>query len=496
MNWPRPPRTLSVLVAVLLVILTGLGNLATRTEAAGGARRWSPRPAVDRSVTAAPLAPNVIVSVGATKDNTLYQNSTGARSNGEGQYMFVGTNAGGDRRRAVVAFDVASNVPNGSTIVSATLRLHMSRTSSGSRAVSLHRLLASWGEGTSVASGQEGAGAESTVGDATWMHRYYDMTLWSSPGGDFATAVSDVQAIDVTGYYTWGSTAAMVADVQAWLDTPSSNRGWLLLGNESIVRTAKRFDTRQNTSAERRPRLTISYTAVIPPTPTATGTPPTPTPTSSATGTATASPTASPTASATRSATPTVTGTATTTPTATATSTPGPTNTATALIELTATATATSTSTATASPTTGPVDTATSTPLPTSTDTPAATATATATSTSTATSTPPPTTTPPPTATSTLPPTASSTPLPTDTPTPAQPALVPGLCPFILNRVPAVVINWSLANPQRVNGWGQRAIAGLPPSPFNPPRKWLSLSSIGLPYHPLFNGLAYKAGCP
>ena len=47
----------------------------------------------------------------------------------------------------------------------------------------------------------------------------------------------------------------MVADVQGWLDNPASNFGWLMLGDETAIVTAKRFDTRESASP---PVLTYS----------------------------------------------------------------------------------------------------------------------------------------------------------------------------------------------------------------------------------------------
>ena len=58
----------------------------------------------------------------------------------------------------------------------------------------------------------------------------------------------------------------MRADVQSWLDDPASNFGWLVLGDESEIATAKRFDTRESASP---PVLTIIYRPAGPrPTPT------------------------------------------------------------------------------------------------------------------------------------------------------------------------------------------------------------------------------------
>jgi len=48
----------------------------------------------------------------------------------------------------------------------------------------------------------------------------------------------------------------MIADVQSWVNNPASNFGWLVLGDESTIATAKRFDTRESASP---PVLTIQY---------------------------------------------------------------------------------------------------------------------------------------------------------------------------------------------------------------------------------------------
>ncbi|MCL4211824.1 MAG: hypothetical protein KJZ68_14310, partial [Phycisphaerales bacterium] len=60
--------------------------------------------------------------------------------------------------------------------------------------------------------------------------------------------------------YTWGSTSGMVGDVQGWLDNPAANFGWVLIGNEAVSVTAKRFDSRENPVPENRPVLIVDYT--------------------------------------------------------------------------------------------------------------------------------------------------------------------------------------------------------------------------------------------
>src|SRR5438045_4634901 len=147
-----------------------------------------------------------------------------------------------------------------------TLRLNTSRTAPDTpRNVELHKLLADWGEGTSVAPGEEGDGAPATTNDATWRHRFFDTIFWTTEGGDFSATVSASQSVGAIGVYTWSS-PQMTADAQSWLDNPATNFGWLVLGDESGSATAKRFDTRESTNP---PVLTIQYTASTPtPTPT------------------------------------------------------------------------------------------------------------------------------------------------------------------------------------------------------------------------------------
>lgn len=202
------------------------------------------------------------VTLPCVRDNTLYENATGAVSNALGQTMFVGRNAQATnfRRRALVRFDVAAGIPAGSTIHAVTLRLNMSQAGSpGSQPIELHRVLADWGEGTSNGGAGSGAGVAATTGDATWLHRFWNTTQWTAAGGDFAAAASASTPVALEGPYAW-SEPGVIADVQSWLDAPAANFGWLLLGNETVVQSVKRFDTREHVDPQARPSLTIDYT--------------------------------------------------------------------------------------------------------------------------------------------------------------------------------------------------------------------------------------------
>ncbi len=209
------------------------------------------------------LASALTISIMPSKDNTLYEYdpAEGDHSNGAGFHFFAGETAMGELRRGVLAFDIAGSIPPGSTITAVSLSLNMSRTLlETARTVELHKLLADWGEGTSHAPGEEGDGAPATTNDATWRHRFFDTIFWAMQGGDFSATVSASQVVGPVGQYTWSS-AQMVADVQSWLDNPSSNFGWLVLGDESTNATSKRFDTRESASP---PVLTIEYTRTAP----------------------------------------------------------------------------------------------------------------------------------------------------------------------------------------------------------------------------------------
>jgi FlgD Ig-like domain len=205
------------------------------------------------------LAAADAVVIAPLKDTTVYAEDS-TLSNGSGEHFFAGDNGGGSPRRGLIAFDIAAYVPAGATVDSVELTLTMSHTSpgAGARAVSLHRLLADWGEGLSDAEGNEGGGAPATPGDATWTFRFYNTDAWSLAGGDFAPAASASRVVDDIGVYVWRSNE-MRDDVQAWLDAPASNFGWMLVGEEPGPQTAKRFDSVQRITPASRPALTVYY---------------------------------------------------------------------------------------------------------------------------------------------------------------------------------------------------------------------------------------------
>ena len=134
----------------------------------------------------------------------------------------------------------------------------MNKSIAGAEDVRLHRLLADWGEATSNASGEEGTGAVARNGDVTWQHRFFSNDRWQTEGGDFVLTASATTSVNRSGNYDWTG-SEMVTDAQSWIDSPDSNFGWILITRETGSESAKRFDSRDATNADRRPKLAITY---------------------------------------------------------------------------------------------------------------------------------------------------------------------------------------------------------------------------------------------
>jgi hypothetical protein len=203
-----------------------------------------------------------VIELEPAKDNTLF--STGIPSSGGACQAIcsgrTGPHGGNTLQRPMLAFDVAGDVPAGSTILSATLRLVLNQASphGGPEVHTLHRLATDWGESTTLCGG--GMGSPAHPDDATWLCTFYPDQFWSNHGGDFFPNASASQIVGTEpAYFFWGSTAQMVADVQSWLDEPSLSYGWLLKGNEKEERTAKQFTSREWLNPFGRPKLTIEY---------------------------------------------------------------------------------------------------------------------------------------------------------------------------------------------------------------------------------------------
>ncbi len=214
--------------------------------------------------TAVVQASGDTVSLGASADTCIFAPSfDNEYSNGVGPLLYAGKNSSGNVRRTLLRFDVAASVPAGATITGATVTLNCNRSALGNNLLfTMHRVLGTWGEGTSDAGDPGGFGVEATPGDASWTFRVYRDTPWTTPGGDFVSSPSTSSVVSTTGSYTFPSTPTLVADAQGWLDNPGSNGGLILVGDETVEEgpAARRFASREYSVAAERPSMTITYT--------------------------------------------------------------------------------------------------------------------------------------------------------------------------------------------------------------------------------------------
>jgi hypothetical protein len=214
--------------------------------------------------------PTATLDLTSNRDNTMYEEG---KSNGKGPHIYAGRIGDVDvdiqfmRRRALLRFDL-STIPVGASLTSASVTLTTTKAITQDVNHSLHKVTADWGEGTSNAGEPGGKGALPTTNDATWTRRFHNTLSWTTAGGDFvstASATSMVGNILSAPKTTWGG-AGILADVQSWLSTPSSNYGWALIGKEDVAFNGFRYASRENAVVADRPKLTIGYTAVPQPT--------------------------------------------------------------------------------------------------------------------------------------------------------------------------------------------------------------------------------------
>ncbi|QMU31042.1 DNRLRE domain-containing protein [Adhaeribacter radiodurans] len=201
----------------------------------------SSNPAFSQYKKVVPAKAPVTVSIPADKDNAI--SSTNSTKN-EGSLVNLhvgrtGTQGGNTVQRALFHFDL-SRIPAGSKINAATLTLTVTR-AKGMVPVALHKLTANWGEL-----------------ESTWSHASLPGTPWTTPGGDFNPTASASTGDVATGPLVISD---LTADVQAWVDNPAGNFGWLLkVVNEEPTFTAKLIASRENTVESLRPILSITYT--------------------------------------------------------------------------------------------------------------------------------------------------------------------------------------------------------------------------------------------
>jgi hypothetical protein len=237
-----------------------------------------------------PAARATVIDLSASQDASLLggTDSTGGRNQSLADPgIFVGTDGQDNPKRGLVEFNLApasSGIPAGSTITNVQLQMTVGQVAgsgggggSGSGAtntIGLFDETQAWGQPTNVAGstnfGGTGHGGAAATNDATWDYAFSTATPWSTAlGGNWTSGSTDLDDAETTttngAVVTWTSNAAVVADVQKWLDTPSTNFGWLLKNSDETDATDfNAFWSQQGATADGNqslaPELIVTYT--------------------------------------------------------------------------------------------------------------------------------------------------------------------------------------------------------------------------------------------
>jgi hypothetical protein len=217
--------------------------------------------------------------MGAFKDNSMFENFPN-NSAGGAAGIYSGNNNVPAKRRGLVAFNIAGNVPAGSTITGVELSMYLATApNTNNQTIGLHRMSLDWGENTADTSSplvnMMGNGVTAMSGDATWNENFFGTSTWPTPGatGSFNAIASGTSVVGGTidTQKTWLSTATLISDVQGWLDNSATNFGWAIVNaNEASNQTMKAFYSRQASlnnggtgttiDPSWRPTLTVTYT--------------------------------------------------------------------------------------------------------------------------------------------------------------------------------------------------------------------------------------------
>ena len=213
--------------------------------------------------TSITFAQNDTAYLTPVKDNTLFEDATGDLSSGSGASIYSGKSSptsGGTLKRAVLAFnmnDIPATLPEDKLVITkVTLILSLEQGQANTN-MSLHKLTSDWGQGTSMSPGGQGTQAQNN--DATWLHTFYNSQMWTTPGGDFEPTPSATTMVGTTATtYEWTS-AQLKTDLEDWIANPSTNFGWILIGDEATLQTSKRFGSREHPTESLRPQLMVEY---------------------------------------------------------------------------------------------------------------------------------------------------------------------------------------------------------------------------------------------
>lgn len=178
-----------------------------------------------------------------TEDSTLVSAVPTLVENTNTQ-MFVYTIGGGDVRSGVIRFTGLSNITGPVTVSSATLSLYRTNGDDG-HPIEIYKLLRAW------------------VDSQVCWNDYATSTAWQTAGAtgaldkEAAASVSTNTSGGINAYQDFTS-AQLATDVENFINTPSSNNGWLVSQGGAGAQLI-RYASEDGTDATR-PKLTVVYT--------------------------------------------------------------------------------------------------------------------------------------------------------------------------------------------------------------------------------------------
>ena len=186
-----------------------------------------------------------------TTDTKLRENNA-ASNYGTDELFQIVVGATPDRYNFLIRFDLSS-ITGTVTVTSATLSFRLEDASTTDTII-CKRLLRNWSET-----------------QATW-NIYSTGNSWTAAGGAYNAAdcnatTSASAVVDANnGFKDWTS-AQLAADVQDMINNPSTNYGWVFLGDGTGANNVHTFRAREGTDASKHPILTFTYTVNAPATP-------------------------------------------------------------------------------------------------------------------------------------------------------------------------------------------------------------------------------------
>lgn len=225
---------------------------------------------------------SIVTTIYVSKDASIANNAAGNSvsanyGSGASQQLLVAFLSSALYARTLVQFDLSS-IPTTAIIENVSLQFSEAGKGNNPPVVSVFRNTAqNWTEGT-TSNNCPSTGACNTAvvlistggTDVTWNEFSFSgalSRLWNTAGGNLSSTASATAPVIVTGTpnQIHFNTAGIIADVQNWVSTPSSNFGWILKMDESTTPTsaAYRYISKEGAvglaDPTKAPRLVITY---------------------------------------------------------------------------------------------------------------------------------------------------------------------------------------------------------------------------------------------